>query len=275
MARPRSDIRPRIVDAARTRFLSRGVDGASLREIARDAGTNIGMVVYYFPTKDDLFLAVVEEVYAGVVADLAAILGAGGSARERLRGAFVRLGKASALEIDVIQLIVREALVSSTRLRRIIARFMKGHVPLIIATIGDGIASGEFDASVPASFILIATLGLGALPQLARRASRSVPPLSQLPAPEELADLSIRLLFRAVGKAAVQTPSGRPSRGAHQSRPKRAPTRAGGGERAPRGRRSRRRRRAAPRPGSRAAGRPSPRSCRRGRTRTSLGPRNR
>jgi AcrR family transcriptional regulator len=212
MARPRSDIQPRIVNAARACFLSRGVDGASLREIARDAGTNIGMVVYYFATKDDLFLAVVEEVYAEVVADLEAILGANRPARERLRSAFVRLGKASHLEIEVIQLIVREALASSTRLRRIIARFMRGHVPLVIATIGDGIASGEFDSTVPPPFILMAALGLGALPQLARRASRSVPLLSHLPGPEELADLSIRLLFRAVGKKATRIPSDRRSR---------------------------------------------------------------
>ena len=227
MARPRSDIRPRIVDAARARFLSRGVDGASLREIARDAGTNIGMVAYYFSTKDDLFLAVVEEVYARVVADLAAILDADGAARERLRGAFVRLGKASALEIDVIQLIVREALVSSTRLRRIIARFMRGHVPLVIATIGDGIARGEFDSTIPAPYILLATLGLGALPQLARRASRLVPPLAHLPGPEELADLSIGLLFRAVGKPAAQARAGRRPRSDERSGSKRKPTRAG------------------------------------------------
>src|SRR4029077_6434218 len=57
MARPRSDIQPRIVRAARERFLAEGVDGASLRTIASDAGTNVGMVFYYFPTKDDLFLA--------------------------------------------------------------------------------------------------------------------------------------------------------------------------------------------------------------------------
>ena len=37
MARPRSDIQPRIVEAARYRFLRAGVDGASLREIAKDA----------------------------------------------------------------------------------------------------------------------------------------------------------------------------------------------------------------------------------------------
>ena len=199
MARPRSDIQDRLVEAARGRFLAHGVDGASLREIARDARTNIGMIVYYFPTKDDLFLAVVEEVYAGVVRDMTDILGAGGSARQRLRGAFVRLGKASDLELEVIQLVVREGLSSSTRLRRILARFMRGHVPLLVATIAEGIRRGEFDATIPPPFILIAAMGLGALPQLARRAARSIPFFASLPNAEELADLSVRLLFRAVG----------------------------------------------------------------------------
>jgi AcrR family transcriptional regulator len=199
MARPRSDIQPRIVHAARARFLAQGVDGASLREIARDAGTNIGMVVYYFPTKDDLFLAVVEEVYTGVVADLAKVLDVEGPARDRLGRAFIRLGRASDLELDVIRLVAREALSSSARLRRILARFMRGHLPLLTATIADGIRSGELDATIPAPLILLACLGLGALPQIARRASRSLPLWSTLPSAEKLAGLSIDLLFRAVG----------------------------------------------------------------------------
>ena len=46
MARPRGDIAPRILHAARKRFLVEGVDGASLRAIARDARTNKGMIYY-------------------------------------------------------------------------------------------------------------------------------------------------------------------------------------------------------------------------------------
>jgi AcrR family transcriptional regulator len=201
MARPRGDIQDRIIEAARGRFLAQGVDGASLREIARDAGTNIGMVAYYFPAKDDLFLAVVEGVYSGVVSDMAVILGAEGSARDRLRGLFVRLGKASDLELEVIRLVVREGLSSSTRLRRIVARFMRGHVPLLAATVSEGIRTGEFDATIPVPLILIATMGLGALPQIARRAARSIPVFASLPDTDELADLSLRMLFRAVGAA--------------------------------------------------------------------------
>ena len=74
MARPRGNIDQRIVRAARVLFLRDGVDGASLRDIARRARTSIGMIYYYFPIKDDLFLAVVEEVYAKLLGDLGVAL---------------------------------------------------------------------------------------------------------------------------------------------------------------------------------------------------------
>jgi AcrR family transcriptional regulator len=221
MARPRSDIRPRIVKAARARFLAEGVDGASLREIARDAGTNIGMIVYYFPTKNDLFLAVIEGVYGGFVSDMTKILGPAGLARERLRGAFERLGSASDLELDVIQLMAREALSSSTRLRRVVARLMRGHVPLVMATISDGIRNGEFDSTIPAPFILLAAVGLGALPQIARRASHALPIFSSLPDPGRLADISIGLLFRTVGATKMSSGSKeRPAARLQRGRPR-------------------------------------------------------
>ena len=74
MARPRSDIAQRLVKAARKHFLAQGVDGASLRTIAAEAGTSVGMVSYYFPTKD----ALAQAVLAGHADELSAML-------ERLR----------------------------------------------------------------------------------------------------------------------------------------------------------------------------------------------
>ncbi len=79
MPRPRSDIRERFVDVALEQFWAQGVDGASLRNIAAHAKTSIGMVYYYFTTKDELFLAVVESGYTGVLERL------GGATGERLR----------------------------------------------------------------------------------------------------------------------------------------------------------------------------------------------
>jgi TetR/AcrR family transcriptional regulator, transcriptional repressor for nem operon len=88
MARPASDIGPRIVHAARARFLQEGVDGAALRQIARDAGTNIGMVYYYFKTKDDLLAAVLAS-YDGDYVLLRSILSQHDDPRDRLKALVV------------------------------------------------------------------------------------------------------------------------------------------------------------------------------------------
>jgi AcrR family transcriptional regulator len=199
MARPRTDIEPRIVRAARKHFLSQGVDGASLRSIARDAGTSIGMVFYYFPTKDDLFLAVVEEVYSRFLRDLEGELGEASSIREGLRRVFVRLGETSEGELETLRLVMRESWLSTKRFRGVLERVQRGHLRLLLTTLERGVEQGELDGRVPLPLLLVATGALGAAPQLARRLGRPVSSALALPEPHALAALSIELLFRAVG----------------------------------------------------------------------------
>jgi AcrR family transcriptional regulator len=198
MARPRTDIQPRIVRSARTRFLEEGVDGASLRKIAADAGTNVGMVVYYFPTKDDLFLAVVEEVYAKLLDDMAHLLAANTTVRERLERVFQRLGAASDDELQVVRLVAREGLVSSGRFGRVLARARRGHLPMFLAVLQEGVRRGEIDPTIPLPLLLVTTFGVGGLPQLIRRAAGDAPPFSLLPLADDLAAASIEMLFRAI-----------------------------------------------------------------------------
>src|SRR5512140_2191323 len=199
MARPRTDIQPRVLAAARARFLAEGVDGASLRDIAKDAKTSIGMVFYYFPTKDDLFQAIVDQIYAGLVRDLEACLAPGPSTRERLERASVRVGNASREELDVVRLIVHEALLGSARFDRIFARFERGHIALIAAALGDGVQRGEIDASLPLPLLLVSTLGLLALPQVVRRIAGARPIFAALPDAEALAHTLSGLLFSGIG----------------------------------------------------------------------------
>ncbi|NKX44929.1 TetR/AcrR family transcriptional regulator [Roseicyclus persicicus] len=49
-----------VVDGARTVFLREGYEGASVDEIARDAGVSKATLYSYFPDKQHLFLAVLE-----------------------------------------------------------------------------------------------------------------------------------------------------------------------------------------------------------------------
>jgi AcrR family transcriptional regulator len=148
MARPKSDIEPRILAAARARFLSDGVDGASLRGIASDAGTSIGMVYYYFATKDELFFGVVEELYGKLLQDIEVAIAPDVSVRERAERLFARVARVSDDEALVMRLVLREALTSNTRFARLRERFRTGHVPLIARLIADGYASGAFDRNV-------------------------------------------------------------------------------------------------------------------------------
>ena len=54
--------RQRIIDAARTVFLARGVSQTSMEHIAREAGVTRGAVYWHFNNKTDLFHAMREQV---------------------------------------------------------------------------------------------------------------------------------------------------------------------------------------------------------------------
>jgi AcrR family transcriptional regulator len=66
--------RRRLLDAAETVFARRGFHGASVEEIAREAGATTGAVYSNFAGKEDLFLALFEERIATDVADYSQIV---------------------------------------------------------------------------------------------------------------------------------------------------------------------------------------------------------
>lgn len=223
MARPRSDIRPRLIEAARARFLREGVDGASLRSIAKDAETNIGMVYYYFPAKEDLFHAVVEDVYAGMLEDVTSIF----EARERpfedrLRGLSTRLGDMSEAELDVVRLVLREVLVNTERRGWILDRFGEGHVGILARELPLAIGRGELRDDLPLPVLLASVAGLMILPQLLRRvvAGHARFVLALLPGPDGLSRGLLEVFLHGAASKRARTghddhraPTRAPSRG--------------------------------------------------------------
>ena len=202
MARPQSDIGPRIIQSARDRFLSEGVDGASLRNIAKDAGTNIGMVYYYFKTKDDLFLAVIEEVYAKLLEDLRGILAAPVQPDECIALLYQRVAAMSDDELKTVRLIMREALASSARLGRVARRFLEGHIPLVLDLIQRGVAQSRLRDDIHPVALMGAMFILGLMPQIARRqlAATDLPFVDQLPSATALASTMHELLLHGIAK---------------------------------------------------------------------------
>jgi AcrR family transcriptional regulator len=58
------ETKEKILHTARAMFASKGYEGASVRQIASEAGVNIAAVNYHFTSKEKLFLQVIEMVFS-------------------------------------------------------------------------------------------------------------------------------------------------------------------------------------------------------------------
>ncbi len=74
MGRRASGKRERLISAAVERFHRDGLYGPSIAEIARDAEVPVGNVFYYFQTRDDLVLAVLDYWVERIESTLASLL---------------------------------------------------------------------------------------------------------------------------------------------------------------------------------------------------------
>jgi AcrR family transcriptional regulator len=135
--------RRKLVRAARTLFARRGYADVGTEQIARRAGVTRGALYHQFPTKEDLFDAVYEQVEAELTTDIASRLGAIGSPFEELRagiGTFLEACRKP--EVQRIVLIDAPAVLGWQRWREVAERYGLG---LIRAVLGAAIEAGEID----------------------------------------------------------------------------------------------------------------------------------
>lgn len=94
MARPRSkeDVRrDEIVDAALRLILKLGYNNVTLADIAAQVGVSKGLISYYFPKKEDVFLAVLQKIVDRLTADFDGFYTADATAPEKLTMIFSNL----------------------------------------------------------------------------------------------------------------------------------------------------------------------------------------
>lgn len=157
--------RGEIVDAALRLILKNGFHNTTLDQVAVQAKVSKGLVSYYFPKKDELFLAVLQLMIERLRSDLESAYRADLPARERLRLNFRNLfdnGKRTrqyyTVVIDFLSQALRE-------------RAVQGYTEVIYDTtltyvewtITDGIRSGEFrqvDAASMAAVLVAMMEGL-------------------------------------------------------------------------------------------------------------------
>lgn len=161
-ARPPGESQRRILAAARQEFAAKGFAGARTDAIVRAAGVNPNLLYHYFGSKERLFVAVMEEVYADVRAhhgDLELEALAPDEAIRRLAEATFDLFVSSD---DVIRLLSTENIHHAEHIRdsERIAHFYDPLLAIIERQLARGRDQGVFRAAVDAQELFITITGL-------------------------------------------------------------------------------------------------------------------
>ncbi|PKQ15006.1 MAG: hypothetical protein CVT67_11470 [Actinobacteria bacterium HGW-Actinobacteria-7] len=182
--------RAEITAAAAAVFAQRGVAATAVSDIVKAAGVAQGTFYLYFKTKDEVVLAVVEEMAVGMVAAIeAAVHASGATAVDKLLGLRDVLTSfdADAGAVDLADFMHRpENRALHDRLAEI---FTPALVPLVEGIVAQGVSEGVFDVpdvSAAAWFVL------GGL----QSAELAGTPAAQMPAAIETATT---LALRALG----------------------------------------------------------------------------
>jgi AcrR family transcriptional regulator len=145
---PAEDRRHQIIDVARDLFASRGYEGTTTRELAETVGINEALLFRHFPTKEDLYWAVLQHMIdmRGTKDRLREYVGAGMSDRETL----ITIGR----EILNRNLqLTRLLFYSALERHELSERFFKTHViayhEIVREFIHNGMVEGRFRVMDP------------------------------------------------------------------------------------------------------------------------------
>lgn len=97
---PREERLEAVIGAARKRFEANGYKATSIADIAGDLGVNTGSIHWYFPSKDELFAAVVTRIVAESKASVDAALESGVAPMDALVGFLTTAERYRGIHVD-------------------------------------------------------------------------------------------------------------------------------------------------------------------------------
>jgi AcrR family transcriptional regulator len=155
--------RAKLIRAARTLFARKGYANVGTEEIVRRAGVTRGALYHQFPAKEDLFLAVYEEVEQQLTERVVATLGDLASPFAEMRaGMRAFLEACRAPEVQRIVLVDGPAVLGWERWREVAERYGLGLIEGVIAA---AVEAGELPelAVQPLAHLLMGALDEAAL----------------------------------------------------------------------------------------------------------------
>jgi AcrR family transcriptional regulator len=180
--------RAKLLDAAAGEFGRVGFERANIDAISLAAGYAKGTIYNYFASKEELFLAVVEEASTQVAG--AAAVPAEAPARERLRATLAGFCAWADAHDAFARVLVRECLMGTPALH---ARVIQAEAPVtdaLTAALADGVRRGQLRRDVPVEQLALAIAGLTDLALAQHWASGGTAPTL-----EEIPELVLRVVL--------------------------------------------------------------------------------
>jgi len=163
--------RAEIIAAAERHFAEHGFQGTRLGDVAADVGIRRPSISYHFASKQELYAAVLETVFAEWAADLPS----GGTAAERLEAAMTGWIEFVAQRPTAARLLLRESMNAQPESFAALLRFGGAVVAWFEELIDEGVAAGEFHPQIESQRFLslmgaITVFHFAAIPWLSLRA---------------------------------------------------------------------------------------------------------
>ena len=158
---PRPDVseqrKNQILDAATAVFARLGFHKARMDDIVQESGLSKGTLYWYFKSKDDIILGLLDRVFMQEMSTAEALPSAEGPAGERLL-LFARLGVREIKRLQPLMPVIYEfvALAAHRKsVRKIISGYWRRYRKLLTRLIQQGVESGEFAPVDPEATALL------------------------------------------------------------------------------------------------------------------------
>ena len=149
------DTRDRVLQVAQALFAERGYRGTSLRDIARRIGIKAPSLLHHFPSKEQLYLAVLDRIFEGMEEAASTVLMGRDSFQQRTLTAIIGAIDYIALRSDSMRIIWREMTEESGAGRQLFKRRLPPLFAMGVNFLFQGQRAGEFREEVdPFHFLL-------------------------------------------------------------------------------------------------------------------------
>lgn len=153
--------RQSIIDAARKRFAVSGFDGASTRQIAADADVAQSLLLYHFKSKEELWFAVIADVFGQATELFTGAIAAGveDDLDTRIDNALATAVRLFATYPEIHLLISLESRVKGERLKWLVKHHLKPGHDATVKLIEEGQKAGILQPGNP-TLLYYSTIGI-------------------------------------------------------------------------------------------------------------------